>query len=178
MGAGSLPGWGLAMAQLQMQTETRSFMSVSTHVCKILQRKLSAGGWRETGSGAEPQTRCAQLLGQAAGISLPPCLSPPQAVLVGAVGRGWAGEPRPLGSCSLPSLPGRGATNSIVGRLSLKSPLLTELTHTNVRVTDSSLPHGKDWRQGQRREQSCLHLSSDGKCVKAGVGAGGATPTG
>ena len=139
VGAGSPPDWARPMAQLQMRTETRSLTSVSTHVCKILQRRLSASGWRETGSGAELQTCCSRLLGQAAGISLPRSLLSWQAVLVGAVGRGWAGEPRPLSSCNLPSLPGRGATYSLVGRPLHKSPLLTKLIHTTVRVTDSSL---------------------------------------
>lgn len=87
----------------------------------------------------ELQIRCSRLLRQTAGISLPRSLLPRQAVLVGAVGRGWAGEPRPLSSCNLRSLPGRGATYSLVGRPLHKSPLLTKLIHTTVRVTDSSL---------------------------------------
>ena len=60
-----------------------------------------------TGSGAEPQTRCSQPPGQAAGVSLPRSLWSRQAVLVGAVGVAGQG--------SLPSLPGRGATTALLG---------------------------------------------------------------
>lgn len=72
-------------------------------------------------------------------ISLPRGLLSRQAVLAGAVGGGLGRRAPTLSSCDLPSLPGRGATYSVVGRPLHRSPLLTKLIHTKVRVTDSSL---------------------------------------
>lgn len=57
----------------------------------------------------------------------------------GGSGEGLGRRAPTLSSCNLPSLPGRGATYSIVGQPLHKSPLLTKLIHTKVRVTDSSL---------------------------------------